>query len=107
MEYLHIADQYYVLATSDLAAHDTRVLKQGETFAIFDTYGDIQPVVQNQSGIFHQGTRFLSRNELYLEEQRPLLLHSTLRDDNGLLIVDMTNKDLTSKKSGFVPKGTL
>ena len=107
MEFLHIADQYYVLATSDLAAPHMRVLKQGELFAVFDTYGDIQRVVHSQSGIFYQGTRYVSRQELFLEGGRPLLLHSTLRDDNGVLIVDMTNKDIQSKNSGFIPRGTL
>lgn len=107
VEFLHIADQYYVLATSDLAARDTRVLKQGETFAIFDVYGDIQPVVHDQSGIFNRGTRHVSRFEFHLNGQRPLLLHSTLRDDNGTLVVDMTNRDLHSAASGFIPKGTI
>jgi glycogen debranching enzyme len=107
VEFLHIADQYYVLATSDLAGRDTRVLKQGETFAIFDVNGDIQPVIHAQSGIFNYGTRFVSRFEFHLAGQRPLLLHSTLRDDNGTLIVDMTNRDLYVGESGSIPKGTI
>jgi hypothetical protein len=39
-----VEDQYYILATSSLADDRTRVLKHGETFAVFDRYGDIQPL---------------------------------------------------------------
>lgn len=106
MEFLHIADQYYVVATSDLA-HDSRVLKQGETFAIFDAYGDIRHVVQSQAGIFHKGIRYLSHSEFFLEGQRPLLLNSTLRDDNGILVVDLTNKDFALRTGEPVLKGTI
>jgi glycogen debranching enzyme len=105
---LQVADRYYVLATSVLADHETRVLKQGETFAIFDSYGDIQPVTHAESGIFHRGTRYLSRFELVMgADERPLLLNSTLRDDNGVLKVDMTNRDFTLEGVGFVAKGSL
>lgn len=106
MEFLHIADQYYVVATSDLA-HDSRVLKQGESFAIFDAYGDIRHVVQSQSGIFHKGVRYVSHSEFFLEGQRPLLLNSTLRDDNGVLAVDLTNKDFLLRNGEPVLKGIL
>ena len=105
---MKVADQYYVLATSVLADHETRVLKQGETFAIFDPYGDVQPVTHAESGIYHRGTRYVSKLELTMNgDQRPLLLNSTLRDDNGLLKVDMTNRDLRLPGTGFVAKGTL
>jgi glycogen debranching enzyme len=106
MEFLHISDQYYVVATSDLA-HDSRVLKQGETFAIFDAYGDIRHVVQSQAGIFHKGVRCLSHSEFFFEGQRPLLLNSTLRDDNGVLVVDLTNKDFVLPNGEAVLKGTI
>jgi glycogen debranching enzyme len=106
MEFLHIADQYYVVATSDLA-HDARVLKQGETFAIFDAYGDIRHVVHSQAGIFHRGIRYISHNEFFLEGQRPLLLNSTLRDDNGVLVVDLTNKDFVLPTGEPVLTGTI
>jgi glycogen debranching enzyme len=88
-------------------AHDSRVLKQGETFAIFDAYGDIRHVVQSQAGIFYKGTRYLSHSELFIEGQRPLLLNSTLRDDNGVLIVDLTNKDFALRSGEPILKGTI
>jgi glycogen debranching enzyme len=106
--FLQVADQYYVLATSVLADKELRVLKQGETFAIFDPYGDILPVTYSEAGIFHRGTRYLSHMEMDIHgDHRPLLLNSTLRDDNGVLKVDMTNPDLELEGVGFVAKGTV
>ncbi|MCM2282575.1 MAG: hypothetical protein NDI61_12095 [Bdellovibrionaceae bacterium] len=105
---LQVADQYYVLATSVLADRETRVLKQGETFAIFDRYGDIRPFTHSEAGIFHGGTRFVSALSFTIAgDRRPVLLNSNLRDDNGLLKVEMTNPDLMIDGVGFVPKGQL
>jgi hypothetical protein len=39
---IRVEDQYYMLVTSPLADDRTRVLKHGETFAVFDRYGNIQ-----------------------------------------------------------------
>jgi glycogen debranching enzyme len=102
-----VADQYYILATSSLADDRTRVLKHGETFAVFDRYGDIQPLGLGEQGLFHEGTRFLSRLVLRLGRDRPLLLSSTVRDDNALLAVDLTNPDFTTDGHVDVPRGTL
>ena len=43
-EIISVNDQYYILASSSMADNRTRVLKHGETFGVFDRYGDIQPV---------------------------------------------------------------
>jgi glycogen debranching enzyme len=102
-----VEDQYYILATSSLADDRTRVLKHGETFAVFDRYGDIQPLGLGEQGLYHEGTRFLSRQILRLGRDRPLLLSSTVKDDNALLAVDLTNPDLTMDGHVVVPLGTL
>ena len=44
MEIIEVGHEFYILATSALADQRTRVQKQSYTFAIFDRYGDIQPV---------------------------------------------------------------
>lgn len=44
MDVIEVGDQYYILAKSSMADDRTRVLKHGEAFAVFDRYGDIQPV---------------------------------------------------------------
>ena len=94
-EIIRVKDQYYILATSSLADDRTRVLKQGETFAVFDRYGDIHPLGLGEQGIYHQGMRHLSRLALRLQGSRPLLLSSTVREDNVLLAVDLANPDLS------------
>ncbi|ACM20281.1 glycoside hydrolase [Geotalea daltonii FRC-32] len=92
-EVIQIEDQYYILATSDRGADRTRVLKEGETFAIFDCHGDIQPLGLGEQGIFHEGTRFLSKLELRFAGIRPLLLGSTINKQNEFLSVDLMNPD--------------
>lgn len=92
---IRISDKFYILATSSLADERTLVLKHGDTFAVFDRYGDIQPTGLAEQGLYCEGTRFLSRLEMRLEGQRPLLLSSTVREDNALLTVDLTNPDIS------------
>jgi glycogen debranching enzyme len=79
----------------------------GDTFAIFDRSGDIQPVGSGQQGIFHKETRHLSRLEMRLCGLRPLLLSSTIREDNVLFAVDLTNPDLKLASGESVPRGAL
>lgn len=95
-EVIQVEDRYYILAASDRAAECLRVLKHGETFAIFDCHGDIQPIGLGEQGIFHEGTRFLSKLELRFAGERPLLLGSTINKQNELLAVDLMNPDFTA-----------
>ena len=90
---VRVKDRYYVLATSALADDRTRVLKYGDTFAVLNRYGDIEPLGQGQFGLFHSETRHLSRMTMQLNQQTPMLLSSTIRDDNAFLAVDMSNFD--------------
>jgi glycogen debranching enzyme len=92
-EVIQVNDRFYILATSPRVDEQTRVLKQGDTFAVFDRFGDIQPAGLGEEGLYHEGTRFLSRLRLLINERRPLLLSSTVREDNLLLTVDLTNPD--------------
>jgi glycogen debranching enzyme len=104
---IQVEDQFYILATAAAAEDRVRVLKHGETFSVFDRYGDSRPVGLGEEGIYHEGTRFLSRLELRLGHTRPLLLSSTVRDDNTLLAVDLTNPDIKVADHVVVPRGTL
>jgi glycogen debranching enzyme len=96
MEVIQIEDRYYILASSDRAAECSRVLKEGETFAIFDCHGDIQPIGLGEQGIFHEGTRYLSRMELRFAGLRPLLLGSTISKQNEQLAIDLMNPDFVA-----------
>jgi glycogen debranching enzyme len=75
-------------------AEPIQVLKAGDTFAVFDGYGDVRNIGLGEQGIYHEGTRHLSRFLTYIDQHRPLLLNSTVRQDNSLLTVDMTNPDM-------------
>ncbi len=108
---VRVKDQYYVKATSALADDRTRVLKYGDTFAVLNRYGDIEPLGFGQFGLFHSETRHLSRMTMQLNQQTPMLLSSTIRDDNAFLAVDMTNFDTTSsngtKNEAGLPRETV
>jgi len=87
-------EKYYIQATATHGADDrTRVLKQGESFGVFDRGGTIPAGGKGELGIFHEGTRFLSRFELLLGGQPPLLLASAADRDHAL-VTNFTNPDL-------------
>ena len=94
MHLIEVENKYYILATSSLADQRTMVLKQGDTFGIFDWLGDVHQVGTGTQGIYHNGTRFLSRMELVINGNRPLLLSASPREDNQVLVVDLTNPNL-------------
>jgi glycogen debranching enzyme len=98
---------YYIQAPSPAADERSRVLKQGDTFAVFDHYGDVKPVGLGEEGLFHEGTRYLSCLLLLLGDERPLFLSSTVKEDNESLTVDLTNPDLSRDNKVVVPRGTL
>jgi glycogen debranching enzyme len=104
---IEIGQQFYISANSSLADDRTRVLLHGDTFAVFDRSGDIQPVGSGQQGVFHNEMRHLSRLELKLCGVRPLLLSSTIREDNVLFAADLTNPDLELPSGSPLPRGTL
>jgi len=101
------AGLHHILAASSLADERTRVLKQGDTFAVFDHYGDIKPGGLGEEGLYYEGTRYLSCLLLELEGSRPFFLSSTVRDENDQLAVTLTNPDLLRDGSLWAPLGTL
>jgi glycogen debranching enzyme len=101
-EVVQLHDRFYIQATSSRTDDRTRVLKYGETFGVFDRFGDLQPVGLREQGLYHEGTRFLSRLELRVGGRRPLLLSSTVKKENDLLTVDLSNPDLTDARGEIV-----
>ena len=100
-------DQCQIVASSSLTDDHIEVLKQGDTFGLFDRYGDIHSLRTGSHGLYHEGTRFLSRFELTINGERPLLLSSTVKEDNVLLNVDLTNPDMTHEGRVKVARGAL
>ena len=90
----HSTEAQHILVHADRSAEKIRSLKYGDTFAVFNHFGDMRPLPSGEEGLYLDGTRFLSMFTLYLDGFRPLLLGSTVRDDNDQLIVTLTNPDL-------------
>src|SRR5262245_53899890 len=98
---------YHILAASSVADERSRVLKHGDTFAVFDHYGDIKPGGLGEAGLYHEGTRYLSCLLLELEGGRPFFLGSNVRDEIDQLAVALTNPDLLRNGEARLPLGTL
>ena len=99
-------DTYYIVTESDAQDPDTRVLKEGETFGVFDAFGDIS-ARSGQQGLFHQGTRHLSHCRLRLAGHRPFLLNSAPGGSSHILTIDLTNPDVHDEGQLLWPRGLL
>ena len=104
---IEVENQFYVLATSSLADDRTRVLKYGETFAVFNRLGDIEELGLKEQGIYHRGTRHLSRLTLRMSDKVLQLLRSTIQEKDTFLTVDMMNPDIRTDGHLIIPRGSL
>ncbi len=100
-------DPHHVLVASGVTDDRTRVLKHGDTFAVFDHLGHIRPGGLGEEGLYHESTRFLSCLLLELDGRRPFFHGSTVRDENDQLSVALTNPDEVRDGRIVVPLGTL
>jgi glycogen debranching enzyme len=107
LDELGVTQQYYIAAGSSPSDDRTRVLKYGKTFAVFNRYGDIEPLGLGEHGIFYQGTRHVSELVLSLWDARPLLLSSNVKSDNFAFTADLSNVDITENQQVTIPRGTL
>ena len=99
-------EQFAILSEADRPAVPGRVLKHGDSFAVFDARGNIVPSPGSEHGLYHGGTRFLSRLELLMGHRQPMLLSSTISEDNMLFYADLTNPDVYGDVPA-VPRGSL
>ena len=67
---------------------DVQVIKDDRTFFLTDRLGDVPLGNQAALGLYHHDTRFLSRLELRLDAQPPVLLHSST-EQNYWQIVEL------------------
>ncbi|WP_263419879.1 amylo-alpha-1,6-glucosidase [Terriglobus albidus] len=102
-----LGERFYIRADSSLADGRTLPLLHKDTFAVFDRYGDIQPIGLGQQGLFHEETRYLSRFEMRITAHKPLLLSSSVQEDNIVLSVDLTNPDIELPSGNLLSHGTL
>src|SRR5678816_4890639 len=84
-----------------------RVLMHQDTYAVVDRAGAISSDVRNEQGVYHRGTRYVSRLDLRIDGQRPMTLSSSVVRDNALLAVDLTNPDLVREGRPSIPHGTI
>lgn len=97
---------FYISATES-SARPRHTLKNGDTFAVIDSYGDIGASAGGPDGVFNHDTRYLSRFEMLIAGTQPLLLGSSVRDDNLSLSVDLTNPDIYRDGHIVMPKDTI
>lgn len=97
---------FYIPATGP-ATRPRRTLKHDDTFAVLDSHCDIGASSGGPDGLFHCDTRHLSRLELLLNGAQPLLLGSSVRDDNLALVADLTNPDIYYDGHIVLPKDML
>lgn len=107
MNVIEIEDKFYILATSSYADDRTNILKQGESFGVFDRFGDIHQIGTNSQGLYHEDTRFLSEMHLSIENKRPLLLSSTASENNEVITTDLTNPDFPDGNGEMILHGTI
>jgi glycogen debranching enzyme len=84
---------FYIRGTGS-STRPRHTLKQGDCFAVLDSHGDLGAAPGGSDGVFFHDTRYLSHLEMLLNGKQPLLLGSTVRDDNSILTVDLTNPDI-------------
>jgi glycogen debranching enzyme len=97
-------DAYYIVAETGLDP-ETRALKDGETFGVFDVFGDISSGAGQ--GLYHDGTRHLSLCQLRLTGHRPFLLGSATGSGGHVLTVHLTNPDLPGDHELLWPKAVM
>jgi len=105
-ELIQLENKFYISVNSTYADDRVKVLNHVDTFGIFDRWGDIKQIGEEVQGIYHNGTRFISNFELRINDRRPLLLSSAVKEENKILSVDLTNPSLSSADKN-IPKDAL
>ena len=100
-------DQFAILSEADRERAQSHVLMHGDSFAVFDPHGDVVPAPGGEHGLYHRGTRFLSRFELRIGGHRPVLLSSSVSDDTVTFGADLTNPDSVHDDRVVVSRGVL
>jgi glycogen debranching enzyme len=101
-----LEEPYSVQATGPVG-RSRRSLKHNDTFLVLNEHADVGVSAVGTDGLFHCDTRFLSRLELFINGMQPLLLGSTLSDDNFLLTADLTNPDIVVDGHVIFQKDTI
>jgi glycogen debranching enzyme len=97
----------FYIAAAGAPSRPSCILKQNDCFGVIDNYGDIGCSNDGAGGLYAHDTRHLSRLALCINGEEPLLLGSTLRDDNLNLQADLTNPDIAGENGIVLLKDTI
>jgi glycogen debranching enzyme len=97
----------YIHSRSSYADDRSYTLNHGDTFGVFDRWGDLEQLGRGVQGIYHMNTRFLSKQSLKINNKRALLLSSGTREANEMLSVDLTNPSIMENRKVVVPQGSI
>src|SRR5207248_1443206 len=64
--------EFYIPATSSIQERRPRTLKHGDTFGVFDHYGNVVGADGSPEGLYHKDTRYLSDLRILVNGRRPL-----------------------------------
>ena len=90
-ELTQIEDAFHTASESVNSSEEINVLNHSNTFGLFDLQGNIHPHGKMVQGIYHNGTRFVSKLILSINGQKPLLLSGRIKEDNDIFSVDLAN----------------
>ncbi len=88
---------YEIEAHSSFAALPPKVLKDGDTFAVLDLEANCGKGASSVEGIYFRDMRVISRWILTIGKLSPLVLSSSVHDDNSALTVTLSNPDMQSQ----------
>jgi glycogen debranching enzyme len=91
------ASPFSIPVTATTAGNGRHVLKNANSFAVLDEFGQIQASGPAAEGLFFEDTRYLSRLAVAINGATPLLLSSTVTKGNTLLSVDLANPETTDQ----------
>jgi glycogen debranching enzyme len=105
---IEVENKFYISVNSTYADDRVRVLNHVDTFGIFDRWGDMKQLGEEVQGIYYNGMRYISELEFRINDQRPLLLSSSVKEENEILSVDLTNPTINIPgTNAHIPKGVL
>ncbi len=91
-------------SAADAALYTRFVLKDGDSFLVANSYGDISGPSE---GFFISDTRVLSAYRLRLGDDTPTLLSAAVTQDNVLFVAHLTNRALSPLDEVGTPQGLI
>jgi glycogen debranching enzyme len=98
---------FYIPSTAAVATARAHVLKHDDSFVVLDQFGDVNVNGALSEGLFFEDTRYLARLALTIDGLRPLLLSSSVTEDNAMLSIDLANPDLDDADGARLPRETV